>query len=792
MRWGLASVVPVLLSLALPAPAVAATQQVSITVAHRWGTPLAAGLWSPYTVTVHNVGAGTFEGDAVLVPNASQNGGFGPVAVQSLPTYRTHVIVPNGSDRSVTVYLVEANSGYHAELRDTNGTLVSSAQPASAPRAIGAVGVLSDVARAAQKISAPLSGLSQVNVAVAGFAGAQDFPSSAVELSGLNGLIVDQFDLGTLDQAQMRALRDFVGLGGALIEVGGASWRRTFSHIPSDLVPMAPSETAEASMSPVAVLAGQSSDASVQVATGLVAPWAHVAVAAPDSRPLVVEGAYGSGRLVEIAFDPLAPPLDTQPNLAVMSWAQAITRGLSGGARTGPGPGPVPPFGPGGPTTPLGGGGPGSLLPNPGLLWQVLNDSGTSAQPPLGLLAGLFGVYVLLLTLGLYVLLKAAGRRGLLWVAVPALAVAVTGGAYAAGLGGRASAVQLSQAQIQLAGPGGVVETYSYDGVWSPRKGDVSLALPNTTLASTAMPSYSGPGSGLTGGEVTLGASDQVIIPNVPVWEMRAVQTLSISHLAGLRGAGLPLAASLTVKGGRITGSVTNVSGLRLRSVRLASASASPVDVAPELGPGASVTVDAALPSASSAGLGKGIPGPGVSFCGPGVPCGQTAARSFLNLAAQQAAAGPSQLALVAQTDPIDATGGKTATAAGSTRALLIQPVGISEADRLGGLTPLGRLVSSYPAPGGGGQLDVYELALPPGTLTGGITLNTTFYQPAAQPAEVYDWDAGTWKASAQPGGPGAATPTRLSAGETRDGIVRVRVVENSPGQVGLSLNDSA
>lgn len=788
LRLGLASLVPLLLSFAVPVPAAAAAQQVSITLTHRWGTAMAPGLWSPYTVTVHNAGAGTFQGDVVLVPT-QQNFSPGPTSVQSLPTYRAPVIVPSGSDRSVTAYLVEANSGYHAELRDTNGTLVSSADPASAPRANAAVGVLSDVARAAQKIGAPLSSLSQINVAVAGFAGAQDFPSSAVELSGLNGLIVDQFDLATLDRAQLQALRDFVGLGGALIEVGGASWRRTFSHIPTDLVPMPPADTAETSISAVADLAGQPANASVQVVTGLVAPWARVAVAAPDGRPLLVEGAYGGGRLVEITFDPLAAPLDGQPSLAVMSWAQAITRGLSRGARMGPGMvlvGPGPP-----PLTSVGGAGPGSWSPNPALVWQVLNDTTTSAQPPLGLLAGLLGVYVLLLTFGVYVLLKAVRRRGLMWVAVPALAVVVTGGAYAVGLGGRASAVQVSQAQIQLAGPGGVVETYSYDGVWSPRKGDVSLLLPATTLASTAMPAIGGPGSGPAGAEVTLGPSPQLVIPNVPVWEMRAVQTLSISHVAGLQGPGLPLAARLNVQGGRIKGSVTNVGGRPLRSLKLASASALPVDVAPELGPGASAKVDVALPSGSSAGLGKAPVGPAVPLCGPGLPCGQTAAQSFLNLAAQQVAASPSQLALLAQTDPIDTTEKGTTTVAGPAKALLVQPVDLTGADQLGGLAPLGRLVSSYPAASGNGQLDVYEMALPPGRLTGGVSLSETMFQPAAQPVEVYDWDTGTWRTSAQAGGPGPATTTSLSAGEIRGGIVRVRVVEGTPGQIGLSLNDS-
>jgi hypothetical protein len=773
-------------------PAAASQQRgLSISVSHRWNSAAAPGLWSPYSVTVHNSGSATFEGDLVLAPNQGyQNGAFGPAQVQSLPTYRSHVVVPNGADRTVNIYLVEAPGGYHAELHDPSGASLATAQPAPAPTANAAFAVLSDVARADQRIGAPVQSQSKINVAVAGFAQPQDFPSNAVYLAGLNGLIVDQFDVSVLSQAQLQALKDFVGLGGTLIEAGGASWRHTLLHLPSELVPMVPAQTSTASIATLADLAGLTSGTSVQVAVGQVAAWGRVGLAAPDGQPLIVEGSYGSGRVVELSFDPLSPPFDTQLDIAVAGWSQAMTRGLNGAPSGGFSPKTA--FGggfPGG--NPLAGGGPGAWAPFPPMLWQVLNSAAASTSPPFGLLAGLFALYVLALSAGSYVLLKATRRRGLFWVAVPALAVAVTAGAYAVGLGGRGSDVQLAEAQVQRIGPGGVVETYSFDGVLSPRKGDVVLPVPAGTLASTALPTFGGPNSA-SGGTITVGASPELVITNVPVWEMRPLQALAVTHPVRYQGTqAVPVAARLHLRNGRIQGEVSNLTAVTMRDLQLAIAGAAPLAVAAELGPGSTRQVDISLPSTSAAPLGKSGPGFVGPMCGPGIPCGQSASQSFASLAAMQVSGSAGQLALIASTEPLDTMGVAQRRLAASSRSLLVEQVQVESADALGSLAPPARLVSSYPAQGSG-ELDAYEFQLPQG-LTGGVGVSTVTYgAPAQAGAEAYDWDSGTWRPLPQAVNPGqAVSSSRLTPGETAHGTVRVRTVEDAPGQISFSLTDA-
>src|SRR5439155_847300 len=130
-------------------------------------------------------------------------------------------------------------------------------------------------------------------------------------------------------QAQVQTLKDFVGLGGVLVEAGGPSWRRTLLPLPSALLPLAPQATTTSSLAALWELGGRSEDVPAQVASGLVR-FGQVSLAAADGTPLIVDAPYGAGRVVEMAFDPFGDPFASDADLAGLAWSQAISRGLSG------------------------------------------------------------------------------------------------------------------------------------------------------------------------------------------------------------------------------------------------------------------------------------------------------------------------------------------------------------------------------------------------------------------------------------------------------------------------------
>ena len=777
---GSACVAGLLLIAWAPPAGAASAGGLTVTLGQRWKVAGRIGAWTPYTVTVRYEGPGTFSGDVFLIPNTTRSGPF----PADFPQYRSPLTVSSGTERTAQVYVIEEPGGYHAELRDGQGRVVATAAPNFALPTGAAIAILSDLPQAEQRISAPLKSLSRIEVGISQFSSAHAFPNSVVHLSALNGLVIDQFDSGALDHAQVQTLKDFVGLGGTLIVVGGSSWRRTLTPLAQDLLPLRPAATATASLATLAEMAGLASTTAVEVVTGDVASWAKVAVASPEGQPLIVEGAYGAGRVLALTFDPLAEPVDGQLALAALSWSQAISRGLSGAQ----GGSQLAGAGFGGPVQPstLGASGPGTWSAFPGYLTQILNDTPAASSPALGLLAALLIGYGLLASLFSYILLKAIGRRGLLWVIVPALAVAFTAGSYLIGFGTRSLDYQLTGVQVQRLGPEGLVETYGLGAVLSPRRGDVRVDAAPNTLVSTAMPLFGPPNTGALESLITVAPRPEVLFTNVAVWEQRPVQTLTITHsFAAEPVQDMGITAQLRLEQGRIKGQVTNHTSRTVRELQLVSASGTGAQLAATLAPGATARIDQAVTQAT-----PGLPpaknvvimqGGGVVGSGPVYP--QNSRQALIALGASQALGRAGDLALVGLTDPVDTLHVGGGHAASSTRAVVVEPVRLQSADSLAGIAPQARLVGDR-SDGAGTLLDVYELDLP-GGVTGRIGLSVAFLKSPVTtpyPVEVYDWDLRAWHSlSLQP------TAAPLTPGETAGGVVRVRVREDRPGQAVLT-----
>ena len=790
LRRSLWAVVAILAAATLATwpPSVHAGQQrsISLRLSQLWQMLPTSGSWSPYTITVRNDSGQTFDGEVYLVPNPTRTAGITTTVV---PEYRGAVTVPTGTERSLQVYAVEASSGYHAELRDGGGGLVTTANPDPVSRADIAVGVLGDLPQSYQRISGVLKAYTRLDVAVSGFGSAQAFPTRVLNLSGLDAVVLDRADAASLSEAQVQALRDFVGLGGALIEAGGGTWRRSVLPLPSDLVPLQPSASAAASLRPLADLVGLDADGTAQVAVGTVASWARVAIAAPDGTPLMVEGNVGEGRVVQLAFDPFAPPFDTRLELAGLTWGEAVTRAVSGlpgsGSRTSI-------VGFAGPVRPgvLGGAGPGGWVPFPGSVDQVFSSTPAMPAPPFGLLVGLLTGYLLLVSVASYLALKAMGRRGLLWVTVPAMALLCTGGAYLVGSVTRGSDFQLVEVQVQRMGPGGVVEAYSLDRVVSPRRGDVQVTADPDTLMSTALISYSRPEPDQGAPTITIAPRPEVRFPNVPVWDVRGLQTLSMTHTHVGDTAAMPVDARLRLAQGRVTGQIANHTSRTLRDLMVASSSGSGATLVTALAPGATAGVDAALSQGPAVPVTKG--GPVTVRPVPGGDA-RSQRQALIGLAATQAATSPGGLALVGTTDPVGDLRVEGRPPARTALAVLTQPLRLESADSLASAPPPARMVGSFSG-GGSSSVDVYELQLPPG-LSGRVALQSAIVsngiQQYGQAQEVYDWTSGSWQPLPSPNMPGLSPTTTLTPSEINQGVVRVRIAEDSLHQVAIAVVDA-
>jgi hypothetical protein len=377
-----------------------------------------------------------------------------------------------------------------------------------------------------------------------------------------------------------------------------------------------------------------------------------------------------------------------------------------------------------------------------------------------------------------------------MWVSVPLIALVFTVGAYGVGFGTRGSDFMVTEVQVQRLAPEGAVEAYSFDGVYPPRKGDVTLSLPANTLASTAVAVGSMGGGG---GEavISAGARPQVVLGNVAVWTMRPVQTLTVGHpYAYEPRASMPLDAQLRVQKGHVVGRIVNLTQRPIGDVELVSASGSEAVLDPSLAPGATASVDVEL---SAGANGPVTASRGVARALPGVSDGTRAA--MVRLAASQAVDGmPGSLAIVGFTKPAESFTVDGAQPGRLVAAALVEPVTPVTVDSLAGVAPHPRLVANYTSPDGSTQVDVYDFDLPAGlAVASGLSYqmqDTT--QANVRSVEVYDWNQHSWRAlPKQTVATRGQGPAALTAGELAQGVVRARVVEGFPTNgANLSVGD--
>jgi hypothetical protein len=724
----------------------------------RWNSAPVAGAWTPYVVTVKNQGPAAFSGLVQLIPsNRYQQPAY------QYPTYQARLNVPRGEQRSQTLYVVDAPLGYQAQLQDLSGHVVATAA-ATPAAATAAVAVLSDLPQAAETIAAPLRALTQQAPAVTRFDSVHSLPANAVYLAGLAGIIIDQFDSAGLSQAQVQTLRDFVGLGGTVILAGGASWRRTLLPLPVNLLPLKPEATGTASLAPLAEMAGTTTNATAQVVVGQLQS-GRIVLRAPDGNPLIVEARYGAGRIVQLTFDPLTQPFDADLSLTAAAWSQAVTRAAD--------PTPRDRFGSAPATSALQGGplvsSPGSAYSPPDLtpIYNLLQDRTSSGLPPASLLAALLIFYIVLAGLVNYLALRSIGKRGLMWFTTPAMALLFSAGAYAVGFGSRGSDYQDNEVQLLRVAPDGAVESQSFHGLYSPRRGDYTVRVPSDTLASTAL--------GGTGGQsadrsvVVLNGRPAIRLSDVPVATSRSLQTLAVSRPPSLQ----VLDAHLRVTSGHLVGTVANHGRQTVGPVQLFVMDRDPVTLAAQLPPGHTLNVDVAVGS---------LPSEGHMYSDD--------RRSQAASLGAASVAGISDLTLVAVGSGSSGLQVDNGQPSLSSLAAIVQPLQLESSDALV-LTPRQRLVSTITT--GNGLVDVYDFQLPSGYRKSvSLDLSALVSQTGVRSVEVYDWVNGTWRALPMPG-PGASqpAPVPLSSfeGGAGPGLVRIRVQESALAQARVELS---
>ena len=749
-------------------PARADDPGLSLQLSIGWDGGAVAGSWIPYQVNVRNDSSSRdFSGSLVIRPRGP---GVGALSGGSSygTTYAQAIAVPHASQKTLTIYgayldVSAGGSGYIAELDDRSGTMVARSPIAALSSARLAIGLLSDSLQAAAQIKdvpllAPSTGVVQLTP--------QTLPGGAAQLSGLGALVIDNFDTSALSQAQDQALEEYVGLGGQLVLAGGAGWRRTLSQLPAQLVPLQPQGTTAASLEPVLDLLAEHTALVAPAVVGALAPGARVVLADAAGNPLLAELNYGAGRVVEVAYDPADEPVASHAEEVRASWAAILDR--------------ITP-------TVVGGNKPAStavvLAPAPGqfvhnratiddVLSALLNDTPANALPPLRILGGLLVVYILIAGPVNYGILRRMRRRELMWVTVPLVAAVFTAGSYGAGILVHGRDYYVNEIQVLRVAPGGAVAVTSYDAVFSPRRGDVGVQLPASSLASTYLPVPSGLGQG-SEDQVVTGPNPLVSLRNLAIWTSRDFKTEATT-----RGS-LAVDARLRVEKGRVVGTVTNRGRTAVRRLTLFTTDGRTAPLAGVLAPGS--TLNVSVPFKGSPTPPGGTPVCQTAACldggGDAVPAPGDKDAAVMTAAAGMLTSPGAQvqsLAGIVDGLPGFRVGGLVPTR--SLVAAFAMPITLDSVDVLPASWSAPRLVASNGLTGNPVSILDYELPRMPAAAE--LKIGATNPSPIGSPAvpgqkpqvEIYDWAAAGWSPV------DLSHPFALSAGERGPDLVRLRI----------------
>lgn len=732
------------------APSRQPSDQVRVTVT---ATATGSGSWVRYLVTVKNLADGDFAGDVLLIQpedelaTAQRSGqpltSLGqapqlpqPQSVAGQSAYQVRVSVPSRKSRTITVLAPESFAVVQAvmggRILDEQSVDRSSVLP---------VAVLSEQEGPAGAIAA--LHYDRFSTRVASFTSARTFPSTPILLAGFAAVVVDQFDTATLSEAQLHAVRDFVGFGGTLLLGSGSSWRKTIAPLPPDLTPIRPQATADVSLQPMAQLAGvPAADVAAPAAVGTLAPGARRVLTTADGVPLIAELDYGAGRVVQLAIDPSGEAAGTP--YGGLAWSQALARALQV-----QGAGPV-----------------ATALLGPDRGFTALLPSSGDAPLPSPLLVGA----VLLLYIGLvgpaayFLVYRRLGRPGLMWVAIPAAAALFTSIFYLVGTSLQGT-LQDSEIQVLRVGPGQAVNVLEYHRVLFLRRGDHRIDPGTSALvAPLTLDTYQATGSVCERCVAQLGSlpsgSERVISAQQPTVFETGVLYGSVRVVATSTTGRAPvgLDARLDLRGGHVQGTVANASSEPVAELMLYSADGQTLRrarLAELLQPGGRVSVDVAL-EPDRAGQG-----------GPQPPWEEL----LLRAVAVPSLAQRGQAVLVGLTTPLPSQ--LTVDGERPPRwalAVLQQPVTVASAD--GPARDFQRRsLASTAGDSRSGYLDVYDIQVP--ATSAPLRLAAATQSPGD--VEVFDWLRNAFTPSSAVG-PGRATV--LGSEHVRDGLVRVRVRE--------------
>ena len=230
-------------------------------------------------------------------------------------------------------------------------------------------------------------------------------PGMAQGYDAMDAIVLGDLPFDTLAESQLNAIKMYVRQGGLLVISGGSDLTRLRHPFLTELLPIAPGSPRTVALDALTDRYHAPVSGTAGAITGALKSGAET-LFSENGTPLVASKAYGSGKVVYLAFDALTPEMRGWQGAAPF-WRDVLRTGNRFVS----------------PATQLqashGGGDYGY---NGGaLLADALAGKQATNAPALPLVGGFIGLYILLLVPVSYLILKKMDKRELSWVTAPLL-----------------------------------------------------------------------------------------------------------------------------------------------------------------------------------------------------------------------------------------------------------------------------------------------------------------------------------------------------------------------------------
>ncbi|MGS0765270.1 hypothetical protein [Syntrophomonas curvata] len=455
--------------------------------------------------------------------------------------FSREVVLPSGSRKSFNLYVSDDQS------QSFNLRLVSGGKEIAStririnrlPPQEMMLGVLSSNPAALNQLGAlKLPGNAQRATVI--HLDAQDLPTDPLMLESLDVLIMSDFSSRSLKTEQLSGIQSWVEGGGLLVSCGGASWEKTLSSLPPELVPVQNSGSIQVNRLPgLEKWTGQQLPAgsNIIITKGQAR---GATLMSSDNLPILVGAKMGRGNVYYLAFDPAAGPFENWVGNESL-WLNIFTGSdphqmiSASNSR-------------------------GMMMDRRHDMNWALRSIPASDLPSRGGLAAILLAYILILGPIVYLVLKKMDRRELGWVVIPLAALLLFSATYLVGFKGKGRDVFTRVISIVQMEPGlNNARVTSYIGAFAPTHRQYSINLAGNRLVDV-LPIDSYRDRGMMVGTAQLpvmatvkqGKDTTVEFGDLSRWSTRSIQTRSSMYKPG------NIEAELHTEGNRIKGTLTN------------------------------------------------------------------------------------------------------------------------------------------------------------------------------------------------------------------------------------------